>query len=470
MDMDVVRGGRPLRGTVDVSGSKNAALPIMAAALALDGPTRLYRVPQLADVQILGLLLSRLGVDCSHEPAGGLRLESVDDRQCLAPDDLVRQMRASICVLGPLLARRRRACVSLPGGCQIGHRPIDLHLRGLSALGADITLERGYIFAEARRLRGTTIDLSGPFGSTVTGTCNVLTAACLAEGRTVLTGAAREPEVVDLGRFLNAAGARITGLGSSVLEIDGVDALAGVEHTVISDRIEAATWLIAAAITGGDLTLQQTDPAQLDSVIQTLRQIGVDIETDSPQIRVRSRGPLSPIDVEATPYPGFPTDVQAQLSALLCRVPGVSRMIDRVFPDRFLHLPELCRMGAEVRRIPIGSEIRGVARLSGASVVASDLRAGAALLLAALAADGESVIRRVDHLDRGYERLEQKLRSVGADIQRVPDDAAFLPPSLLPQRDRWETPRVAVPAPHWNTHTSQRETLREGLRESQATK
>ncbi len=449
MDMLVVRGGQPLRGSVEISGSKNAALPVMAAALAIDGPTTLHRIPQLADVQILTELLTRLGLSIQSLSACSLRMEVTDSAACIAGDDLVRKMRASICVLGPLLGRRGRACVSLPGGCQIGQRPIDLHLRGLTALGADITLERGYIIARADRLRGATISLAGAAGSTVTGTCNVMTAACFAKGRTTLTGAACEPEVIDLGNFLNQAGARISGLGTSVIEIDGVERLTSTEYTIIPDRIEAATYLIAAAITGGRLQLHHTCPEYLTSITDSLRRLGAAIHESAHGLTISAPAVIEPLEIATSPYPGLPTDVQAQFTALLSLARGTSRIVDRVFPDRFLHLPELCRMGCDVRRIADGCEIRGVPRLSGASVVATDLRAGAALLLAALAADGESVIRRIDHLDRGYENLEQKLARLGADIQRVPDDAAHLPASLQPRLDSGLS--TTLPGPHWTT-------------------
>lgn len=431
MDMLVVDGARPLRGSVSASGSKNAALPILAATLALEGPTSLAGVPDLVDVQTLSQLLIALGAILCQQLNGDWRIEVTDESTCLADYELVRRMRAGVCVLGPLLAKRGRACVSLPGGCNIGHRPIDLHLKGLRALGARITIERGYVFAEADQLIGAEVDLSGPQGSTVTGTANVLVAACLAKGRTILHGAACEPEVVDLGRFLLAAGARIGGLGTSTLIIDGVESLHGVAHPIIPDRIEAATLLIAGAITGGELTVHDLVPEHLDAVINTLRQIGVTIEpSGTTALQVASHRPLRSLDVVAEPYPGVPTDVQAQLTALLALSQGTSIVTDRVFPDRFLHIPELCRMGALIRREPGRGIITGVDRLSGACVMASDLRASAALILAAIAADGESVIRRIYHLDRGYERLETKLNAVGAAIRRVTDSPENLPASL----------------------------------------
>jgi UDP-N-acetylglucosamine 1-carboxyvinyltransferase len=456
MDMLVVRGGNQLRGTVAVSGAKNAALPIMAAALATDGVTRLRNVPHLADVATLTLVLESLGVSVQRDAQGILRLEVVDGQSCLADYELVRRMRASVCVLGPLLGRRKRACVSLPGGCNIGHRPIDLHLKGLSALGADIRIERGYVFARADRLRGADIYLGGPFGSTVTGTCNVMTAACFAEGVTTISAAACEPEVVDLGNYLNSAGAKISGLGTPLLRIEGVGALQGSEHTVIPDRIEAATLMIAGAITGGELQITHANRSHLAAVMDVLRAIGVEVDVDAAAggacLAVRARRPLLPLDVTALPYPGVPTDVQAQLTALLSLARGISVVTDKVFPDRFLHIPELCRMGAVIRREGASGIISGVPRLSGACVMASDLRASAALLLAALAADGDSVIRRVYHLDRGYEGLERKLTALGADIRRVVDAPENMPASLQLAPDERCEPTVDtgdVPPPYF---------------------
>ncbi len=410
MDMFVVQGGSPLRGTAAVSGAKNAALPIMACSLAADGPVTLRNVPLLVDVDTLSRLLRSLGMDVERLADGTLRLEAQDESSSVAAYDLVRRMRASVCVLGPLLAKRGRACVSLPGGCNIGDRPIDLHLKGLKALGADIRVERGYIIAQARRLKGANIFLGGPFGSTVTGTCNVMAAAALAEGITTIEAAACEPEIVDLGRFLNAMGAKITGLGTPFLKIEGVEKLEGAPYTIIPDRIEAATLMMAAAITGGEIELENTDLSQMTAVVEKLREIGIQIEP-APEgtVAVRSVCPLRPADCVAQPYPGLPTDVQAQLMALLTRAEGISVVTDKVFPDRFLHAPELVRLGANLRREGPSAIICGTGRLSGASVMASDLRASAALVIAGLAAEGETVIRRIYHLDRGYDRLEVKL-------------------------------------------------------------
>ncbi len=394
---------------------------MMAASLVASGSLQLKQVPDLADVRTLAALLKSLGVE-SERHAGDMTLHCVDDRSCRADYDLVRRMRASICVLGPLLARRRKAIVSLPGGCNIGHRPIDLHLMGLRALGAEIQIENGYVIASAAKLRGTTIHLGGHQGSTVTGTCNVMTAACLASGTTVIDAAACEPEVVDLGQLLIAMGARIEGLGTSQLIIDGVEELAGATHTVIPDRIEAATLMIAAVITRGDITIENVRKDHLTSVGDILEQMGARLDWMANGCRITLPGPLHPVACRATPYPGFPTDVQAQLTALLCLTDGQSQVTDSVFPSRFMHVSELLRMGACIRRDGESAVITGVPSLSGAHVMASDLRASAALVLAALAAHGETVIHRIYHLDRGYERLESKLRTLGAQVERVPDN------------------------------------------------
>jgi UDP-N-acetylglucosamine 1-carboxyvinyltransferase len=442
MDMLVVNGGIPLRGTVTVGGAKNAALPIMAAALVAEGTTVLHNVPELVDVVTLSHVLRSLGACVERRADGALEISVVDQQPCLADYELVRRMRASVCVLGPLIGRRRRACVSLPGGCNIGHRPIDLHLKGLRALGAEITIERGYVFARADRLRGADIYLGGSFGSTVTGTCNVLSAAVLAEGVTTISAAACEPEVVDLGNMLNAMGARIEGLGTPLLRIDGVQELNAVEHTIIPDRIEAATLMVAAAITRGELTIDNVCPAHLAAVTDILRSTGARVEFSGPRAFVRCPGAPRPVDVTALPYPGVPTDVQAQLTALLSLADGISVVTDKVFPDRFMHIPELMRLGAGIRREGASAIISGAPRLSGACVMASDLRASAALLLAGLAAEGESVIRRVYHLDRGYESLERKLNLAGAGIRRVADTPENMPASLQLSVDDQPVPTI----------------------------
>ena len=442
MDMLVVRGGQPLRGTVTVGGAKNAALPLMAAALVAEGTTVLRGIPDLVDVTTLSHVLRSLGAQVERRADGALSITVIDQQPCLADYELVRRMRASVCVLGPLLGRRRRACVSLPGGCNIGHRPIDLHLKGLRALGAEISIERGYVFARADQLRGADIYLGGSFGSTVTGTGNVMSAAILAEGTTTISAAACEPEVVDLGNMLNAMGARIEGLGTPLLRIEGVRELHAVEHQVIPDRIEAATLMVAAALTRGELTIDNVCSAHLAAVTDVLRATGTVIEFADSRAFVRSTRAPRPVDVTALPYPGVPTDVQSQLTALLTLADGISVVTDKVFPDRFLHIPELMRLGASIRREGASAIISGTAGLSGTCVMASDLRASAALLLAALAADGESVIRRVYHLDRGYEHLERKLNLVGADVRRVVDNPENMPDSLQLSVDELSAPAI----------------------------
>lgn len=451
--MFVIRGGIPLRGRVRVSGAKNSALPIMAACLAADGQTTLTNVPNLVDVRTLAQLLQALGANvlfrdstASHLASTGvLQIEAINSQQNFADYELVRKMRASVCVLGPLLGKRGQACVSLPGGCNIGHRPIDLHLKGLEALGADIRVERGYVFAKAKRLKGASIYLGGPFGSTVTGTCNVMTAACLAEGITTISAAACEPEVVDLGHFLIRMGADIEGLGTPLLRIKGVGNLTGTTYEIVPDRIEAATLMMAAAMTKGHVCIEGLRVEHLAAVIDLLRSAGVSIDCTSPtEVTIQVTGSLKPVDCTALPYPGIPTDLQAQLTALLSQAQGISVVTDKVFPDRFMHIPELVRLGAHIRREGASGIIVGGTPLSGACVMASDLRASAALVLAALAATGDSVIRRIYHLDRGYEAIEMKLRLLGADVRRVVDQAENLPKSLgsisLPHADDEEGP------------------------------
>ncbi len=488
MDMFVIRGGKPLAGRVRVEGAKNSALPIMAAALLADGETVLRDVPNLVDVTTLAELLRTLGMKIERRPDRSLSMEVVDQRPVIADYELVRKMRASFCVLGPLLARRGRACVSLPGGCNIGDRPIELHLKGLRALGADIRVEKGYVLAEVKRLHGNRIYLGGPFGSTVTGTCNVLSAAVLAEGETIIEAAACEPEVIDLGNMLNAMGAKIEGLGTPFLRIEGVDRLTGIEHRIIPDRIEAATLMVAAAITGGCVELENVNLNHLTAVVEKLREIGVriDLADDAPTpldrldaidalmgslegdstVIAPLRNQTSPVSIEqpvlridaplefravdatALPYPGLPTDVQAQFMSLLCLANGISVVTDKVFPDRFLHAAELVRLGATIRREGPSAIISGVRQLSGACVMASDLRASAALILAGLAAEGETVVKRIYHLDRGYEFLERKLNYLGADISRVEDKPENMPRSLCLLEATGEPP-ASFEAPHF---------------------
>lgn len=425
-----ITGGVPLSGQVRVSGSKNAALPIMAASILADGPVDLLNVPRLKDVTTLARVLRELGIRVSRPTAKRLRLETIDHAAVKAGYRHVRRMRASFCVLGPLLARRGRAVVPLPGGCNIGDRPVDLHLAGLTALGADVRVSGGYVIAESRRLRAASIDMTGPYGPSVTGTANVLSAATLARGTTTIHGAAREPEIVDLGRFLNSLGARISGLGSTTIQIEGVTRLGGGTHRIIPDRIEAATLLLAALATGGWATVQGVRQEFLSSVLEVLNAMGASWEHTADTVTVRSNGRVRPTKICATPYPGIPTDVQAQLMTLASLAAGTSEVSDAVFPERFGHVPELNRLGASIRRHGSRAVVHGVTRLVGTAVRACDLRASAALVIAGLAAEGVTLVERIGHLDRGYEHLERKLRKLGACIARLQASG------LRPQEDR----------------------------------
>ncbi|MCK4283732.1 MAG: UDP-N-acetylglucosamine 1-carboxyvinyltransferase [Candidatus Brocadiae bacterium] len=418
MERIVVRGGRPLIGTVRISGAKNAALPIMAAAILTDSPSVLHRVPRLTDVATISTILRALGVSAEWIGPDSLRLVPSRNGPVEAPSHLVRQMRSSICVLGPLLAMRGAARMATPGGCVIGDRPIDLHLKGLNALGARIEINGAHISGRADRLRGTSIDLKGPYGSTVLGTANVLMAAALAEGRTLIKHAACEPEVQDLARFLNGCGAHIRGIGTPTLVIEGVKSLHGTEHTIIPDRIEAGTFLAAAASTGGEITLEGLRADHLRAVIEAMGRMGVEFHEAEDALTVRRPGPLQAIGLATSPYPGLPTDMQPQLSALLCLTRGISTVREGVHPCRFTHVGELQRMGARIVQGDGQTIIEGVGQLHGAHVTAADLRGGAALMVAALAADGETTISGVDQIDRGYQTLEERLTMLGADISR----------------------------------------------------
>ena len=425
MDVLKIVGGLPLEGRVQIDGAKNSALPVMAATLAVSGTSQLQAIPNLVDVNTMELLLQELGVQVERK-LNCLQISSDQSTGFKADWELMRRMRAGICVLGPLLARFGRAVVSLPGGCNIGHRPVDLHLQGLAALGADVRIEQGFVVAECDQLRGSEIDLAGPSGSTVTGTCNVMVAASLAKGKTLIHNAAQEPEVVDLGRYLNACGANITGLGSSTIEIIGTEELQGQSYQIIPDRIEAATFAIAAAATRSNITLDGCQADHMTAVLNALRQMGVSIGIrrgdTSDELTINGTGPLVGIDIVATPYPGIPTDTQAQLMALQTTIEGTNRITDTVFPDRTLHASELMRMGASIVREESQMVVHGGRRLSGAHVMASDLRASAALVIAALTAAGETVVHRIYHLDRGYCKLESKLRGLNANIRRNRDD------------------------------------------------
>ncbi|HEX9809614.1 MAG TPA: UDP-N-acetylglucosamine 1-carboxyvinyltransferase [Alphaproteobacteria bacterium] len=427
MDRIRIRGGRRLRGTIPISGAKNAALPLMAASLLTDGTLRLGNLPHLADISTLASLLGVLGVDISMdgEAPGGhagrvLALRAHRIASTTAPYDLVRRMRASVLVLGPLVAREGIARVSLPGGCAIGNRPVDLHLKGLEQLGAEIEVQGGYIEARAPKgLRGAHI----VFPSVSVGaTENLLMAAALAKGETVLANAAREPEVTDLARCLIAMGAEIEGLGTDTLTIRGAESLSGAAHGVIPDRIETGTYAIAAAMTGGEVELLGAEAAQVEALIEALRAAGIAVAETRRGLRVaRGRARLTGIDVMTEPYPGFPTDLQAQMMAMMATARGAAMITETIFENRFMHVPELGRMGANITVHGASAMVRGVRALTGAEVMATDLRASVSLVLAGLVAAGETVVNRVYHLDRGYERLEEKLAACGADIERLED-------------------------------------------------
>ncbi len=418
MDRIRIRGGRPLEGRIPISGAKNAALPLMAAALLSDGPLTLTNVPDLADIETMGALLAQHGLTVERDRAARTIVLSGAAENLLAPYDIVRKMRASVLVLGPLVARFGEARVSLPGGCAIGTRPVDLHLKGLEQMGAEIELEAGYIHAKAPRgLRGARILFPQV---SVGATENLLMAAALAEGETELVNVAREPEIEDLARCLIAMGARIEGLGTDRLRIEGVRRLGAATHAVIPDRIEAGTYACAAAITGGAVLLEGARLDHLGAVARILREAGVEVEEAPGGIRVSRLNGLHGTDVMTEPFPGFATDMQAQFMALMAVAEGAAMVTETIFENRFMHVPELNRMGARINVHGASAIVRGVPRLSGAPVMATDLRASVSLVLAGLAAEGETIVNRVYHLDRGYERVEQKLASVGADIERIP--------------------------------------------------
>ncbi len=448
MEMFVVDGGVPLRGEVRCSVAKNSVLPLLAATLLTDEPCRLLDVPRLRDVDTMLAILARLGVEGRFLPDGSLETRLVDPTPVEAPWDLVRRMRASICTLGPLVGKRRRARVSFPGGCVFGHRPVDLHLKGLRALGADIDLREGYIEAHAPSLRGGEVFLGGPFGSSVTGTQNVLMAAVLAEGTSVIDMAACEPEVEDLCRFLTAMGARIEGAGTPRITVHGVPRLHGAVHRPIPDRIEAGTLLVAGVLTDGDVVVTDCEPAHLRAPVDLLRSMGGEVERCGDRaLRARRREPLlRPADVVTLPYPGFPTDLQAQFMILQSLAHGVSVTTEKIYPDRFMHVAELARMRAEIRKEGPSAVVSGVDRLSGAPVMASDLRASAALVLAGLVADGTTRVHRVYHIDRGYERIEERLGALGARIRRVRDDDEDGADPTIPAPARAAAAAVATPS------------------------
>jgi UDP-N-acetylglucosamine 1-carboxyvinyltransferase len=415
LDRIVISGGFPLKGKVTIGGAKNAALPILASTLLGGGDCVLSNLPQVRDVTTMIKLLGLLGVTNQVDKESVILNASVVT-STEAPYDLVKTMRASVLVLGPLLARFGEATVSLPGGCAIGTRSVNLHLKGLKALGADIQLEHGYIRAKASRLRGNQITLDLP---TVTGTENLMMAACLAEGTTVIHNAAREPEIIDLAKFLINRGGKIDGAGTEVITIEGVKEFQGASHPVMPDRVEAGTYLMASAITGGDVWVDRCIPGHLRTVLNKLQEAGARIEEKGHAARLCGPARLKPLEVKTMVYPGFPTDLQAQMMALMSVAEGVSVISETIFESRFLHVPELQRMGALVEIDGPHAVIKGVQRLTGAPVMASDLRASAGLVLAGLAAEGQTTVSRVYHLDRGYERLEEKLQALGGVVQRV---------------------------------------------------
>jgi UDP-N-acetylglucosamine 1-carboxyvinyltransferase len=416
MDRIRVVGGRPLEGTVRISGAKNASLPALCAVLLTDEPVVLSNVPEVRDIRTMGRVLAALGASCEFRVGGAVEARAARIGSLEAPYDLVKTMRASVLVLGPLLARAGRARVSLPGGCAIGARPINLHLQALARMGASIEIEHGYVEARAERLRGAEIQFETV---TVTGTENVMMAACLAEGETVIRNAACEPEVEDLAALLARMGAGIEGAGTPTIRVAGRDRLGGARHAVIPDRIETGTFVAACAIAGGEIEIQRCVPAHLRAVVDKFRETGVRIEEGPDNLRVRAPRTMRACDVRTQPHPGFPTDMQAQFMALMTQAEGAATITETIFENRYMHVAELQRMGADIRVEGRTAVVRGPTPLSGAQLMATDLRASACLVLAALAAAGETIVDRVYHLDRGYYRIDEKLRGLGADVERL---------------------------------------------------
>ncbi|MFH1888651.1 MAG: UDP-N-acetylglucosamine 1-carboxyvinyltransferase [Candidatus Omnitrophota bacterium] len=417
MDKLIIEGGARLKGEVVVSGSKNAVLPIFAATLLTDEPCVIKNVPNLRDTNTMLKILRSLGKNSEFD-RGVVRVGPTRNASFVADYKLVSTMRASFCVLGPMLAKFKKAKVSLPGGCIIGVRPVDLHLKGIKSLGADITVESGYIHAKANRLKGRRVYLGGVYGSSVLATDNVMMAATLAKGKTIIESAACEPEVADLAEFLIKMGAKIKGHGTPVIEIEGVNELHGAEHSIISDRIEAGTLMVAALITKGDITIKNVCYQHLGALVDKLEEAGAYINKTDGFVRVRLKRRISPINVTTLPYPGFPTDMQAQIMSLMAVTAGISVITEKIYPDRFMHVSELNRMGAHIQREGPHAIVEGVKRLSGAPVMASDLRASASLVLAGLIASGRTSVSRLYHLERGYENMEAKLEKLGARIWR----------------------------------------------------
>ena len=420
MELFRIIGGHPLVGTVQISGSKNAALPQFAATLLSSEESILENVPDLSDIRFMAEIISELGADVEQLDQTTWKIKPLDITHC-APYELVRKMRASICLLGPLTGRLKKAEIPMPGGCVIGQRPIDLHIRALECLGANVELDRGIVKVNGTNLKGNRIFLGGRPGSTVTGTSNAIMAAVLAPGVTTIESSACEPEIIDLCNMLVKMGANIVGIGSHFLTIEGVSKLCGCTHKVIPDRIEAATYAIAAAITQGEITINGAVSEHLGSFINVMQESGVSIETKSPsQLKVSlSQEELNSLEIITLPYPGFPTDLQAQTCALACKSNGLSILTERVYPSRFMHVPELMRMGADIAMEGASSLVKGKNKLTGAPVMASDLRASAALILAGLAAEGETWVQRIYHLDRGYDSFEKKLQGLGGIVERI---------------------------------------------------
>ncbi len=416
MDKLLIEGGKVLSGEVAMSGAKNAALPILCASLLTAEPVHFTNVPHLNDISTLLRLLGDMGVGVTMDGVDGLVLNGSGLNNPVASYEMVKTMRASILVLGPLVARGGEARVSLPGGCAIGARPVDQHIKGLQAMGAEVKVEQGYVHAKATRLKGARICTDMV---TVTGTENLMMAACLAEGETIIENAAREPEVVDLANCLISMGARISGAGTDVIRIQGVDKLHGATHAIMPDRIETGTYLCAAAVTGGDIRLLKTSAAYLDTVVDKLMDAGCDITVERDAIRLVAPKRLKAVSLRTAPYPAFPTDMQAQFMAINCVADGVATIRETIFENRFMHVNELMRLGANIQIEGSNAIVRGVERLEGATVMATDLRASASLVIAALVADGETLIDRIYHLDRGYERIEEKLAKLGASVKRV---------------------------------------------------
>ena len=417
MEKLIIEGGAALNGTIRVSGSKNAALPILFASILLDGPVTYTNVPRLRDINTTNKLLALLGCPAGFEGDGEVRV-TPGPLKPEAPYDLVKTMRASVLVLGPLLARLGKAKVALPGGCAIGARPVDQHVKALEKMGARFDLEDGYILGRCKTLHGADITFDMP---TVGGTENLLMAASLAQGNTVLRNAAREPEIVDLANFLLACGAKITGQGTDVIHVEGVSSLSGCSYRVMPDRIEAGTFLVAAAINGGEVLVEDCPMEELTATMSKLGDMGVVLQTEQTGVRVKRNGPLQGVDVSTQPHPGFPTDMQAQIMALMAVAQGSSTVEESIFENRFMHVPELNRMGADIKLSGSKAVVRGVKKLTGAPVMASDLRASASLVIAGLMAKGKTEVQRIYHLDRGYERIEEKLNAIGAHIRRVPE-------------------------------------------------